>query len=458
MRSSRKLPLTTLIAYGVGQLGYSMMGLAVYVHLPKFYTDVALLSPPLVGLVVLIARVWDAVTDPVMGYISDRTNTRLGRRRPYLLLSSVPAGICFYLLWSPPASLRGGGLCTYFALTYMALFLFWTIGAIPYYSWGAEISPDYHDRTRLVGAREMFSVTGIILGALGPPIALPLFGEPRRAFAAMAAVYGAVAAILILIPAVRLREPERRSEPQVLPPWQGVVQTMRNRPFRILLGTYFFTSVAGAVPAPLIPYISEYVIGAPQLLPAFILVYLIVGVVTLPLWVRLSADTGKKGAWSASLVIAVVVSSSMFFLGPGRVTLFFILLAAGGVSLGGSLAFPASMQADVIDHDELHTGKRREGAYFGLWSLVTKSSAAVTLFIALQILGAVGYVPNVPQSAAVVLAMRLLYSVFPGGCYLAALFLFRAYPITQEVHDDIRAQLRERSGSEDWGLREEVEG
>ena len=103
--------------------------------------------------------------------------------------------------------------------------------------------------------------------------------------------------------------------------------------------------------------------------------------------------------------------------------------------------FPASMQADVIDHDELSTGKRREGAYFGLWSLVTKSAAAVTLFVALQILGAVGYVPNVEQTPEVMLAMRLLYSLFPGACYLVALLMFQRYPITQEVHEDIRSRL-----------------
>src|SRR5439155_8281246 len=159
-------------------------------------------------------------------------------------------------------------------------------------------------------------------------------------------------------------------------------------------------------------------------LPAYILVYLLVGILSLPFWVRLSHRFGKKDTWSISLVIAVLVSAAMFSLGPGRSTLFFILLACGGVSLGGGLALPASMQADVIDQDELETGKRREGAYFGLWALVTKAAAAITLFVGLQILGWVGYVPNVEQAPQVELPMRLLYSLFPGLCYLAALIIF----------------------------------
>ncbi|GIW42335.1 MAG: sugar transporter [Candidatus Binatia bacterium] len=445
MSAPGPLPVSVLLRYGVGQLGYSMMGLAVYVHLPKFYTDVALLSPALVGLVVLIARVWDAVTDPVMGYVSDRTRTRLGRRRPYLVASSIPAGLCFALLWSPPPEFQGEALFFYFLAAYMGLFLCWTIGAIPYYSFGAELSPDYYERTRLVGVREMFSVSGIILGTLGVPLALHLFDDTRQAYAAMGAAVGAAGAATILVPALFLREPRIPEGVHVLPPWTGLVTTLRNPAFRVLLVTYFFTSVAGAVPGPLIPYISEYVVKTPHLLPAYILVYLLMGILTLPLWVRISRRIGKKKAWSFALLIAVFVTSGLFFLGPGRSTLFFFLLAVGGVSLGGSLAFPASMQADVIDQDELLTGKRREGAYFGLWSLVTKSSAAVTLFVAMQVLHLAGYVPNVEQSPDVVLTMRLLYSFFPASCYAAALLLFQRYPITQEVHAEIRARLAARA-------------
>ena len=254
------------------------------------------------------------------------------------------------------------------------------------------------------------------------------------------------------MPALGIRERAEFQGRAPLPPWEGLQLTMRNRSFRTLLATYFCTSVAGAVPAPLIPYMAEYVLQTPQLLPAYILVYLLVGIISLPLWVRISHTLGKKDTWSLSLVIAVLVSSAMFFLGPGRSRLFFVLLACGGVSLGGSLALPASMQADVIDQDELETGKRREGAYFGLWALVTKAAAAITLFIALQILAWVGYVPNLTQSPQVVLAMRLLYSVFPGLCYLAALAIFQRYPITQEVHRDIQNRIAARAATTQGAL------
>ncbi len=442
-----RLTFGTLVAYGVGQLGFSMMGLAVYVHLAKFYTDIALLSPALVGLAVMLGRVSDAFLDPAMGFVSDSTRSRWGRRRPYLLASALPAALCFYLLWAPPATLGTGALFAYFTATYMLLFVFWTVGTIPYASWGAEISLDYHERTRLIAVRELFSVTGIVLGTLGPPIALRLSPHPRAAFAGMALVFAAVGSATILIPAITIREREEFQGRHPLPPWEGLQTTMRNRSFRTLLGTYFFTSVAGAVPAPLIPYMADYVLKTPRLLPAYILVYLLLGIVSLPLWVRLSHRLGKKDAWSISLVIAVVVSSAMFSLGPGRSTLFFVLLACGGVSLGGSLALPASMQADVIDQDELETGKRREGSYFGLWAWVTKASAAITLFIALQILGWAGYVPNVEQTPQVVFTMRLLYSVFPGVCYLAALIMFQGYPITQAVHQEIQARIAARSAT-----------
>ncbi len=443
--AAEPLSLQTILAYGIGQLGLSMMGLAVYVHLAKFYTDVALLSPALVGLAVMLGRVSDAFIDPALGFVSDSTQTRWGRRRPYLLSSAVPAAVCFYFLWVPPTALATGSLFAYFTATYLFLFIFWTVGTIPYHSWGAEISLDYHERTRLVAVRELFSVSGIVLGTLGPPIALHFYSEPRAAFAAMAAVFAVIGTITILVPTVAIRERPEFQGRHPLPPWEGFLTTMRNRSFRTLLGTYFFTSVAGAVPAPLIPYMADYVLKRPELLAPFILVYLLVGVLSLPLWVRLSHRLGKKDTWSISLVIAVLVSSGMFFLGPGRTTLFFVMLALGGISLGGSMALPASMQADVIDADELETGKRREGAYFGLWALVTKSSAAITLFIALQMLGWAGYVPNVEQTPQVILTMRLLYSVFPGICYLAALVIFQRYPITQAAHQDIQNRIAARA-------------
>lgn len=442
--SRRPLTLATLFAYGVGQLGYSMMGLAVYVNLAKFYTDIVLLSPALVGLAVMLGRVSDAFLDPAMGYISDRTVTRWGRRRPYLLLSAVPAAGCFYFLWVPPAAWSGAPLFTYFTAVYLLLFVFWTIGTIPYHSWGAEISSDYHERTRLVAVRELFSVCGIVLGTLGPPVALHFVPQPRAAFAIMALVFAVVGTLTVLIPVFAIPERREFQGREPLPPWQGFMTTMRNRSFRTLLATYFCTSVAGAVPAPLIPYMAEYVLQTPRLLPAYILVYLLVGILSLPLWVRVSHRLGKKDTWSISLIIAVVVSGAMFFLGPGRSGLFFVLLACGGLSLGGGLALPASMQADVIDQDELNTGKRREGAYFGLWAFVTKAAAAVTLFIAMELLAGAGYVPNVAQTPQVVLMMRLLYSLFPGVCYLAALVLFQRYPITQAVHLEIQQRIAAR--------------
>jgi len=446
-RPGAPLKGTTVLTYGIGQLGLSMMGLAVYVHLAKFYTDVALLPPALVGLAVLLGRVADAFVDPAMGFASDSTQTRWGRRRPYLLLSALPAAFCFYLLWTPPTTQSGSTLFAYFTATYLALFVFWTIGTIPYHSWGAELSLDYHERTRLVAVREVFSVVGIVLGTLGPPLALFVYADVRLAFGRMAATYGVIGTVTMLIPALLIRERAEFQGRRPLPPWEGVRTTLRNRSFRTLLATYFFTSVAGAVPAPLIPYMADYVLKTPKLLPAYILMYLLVGILSLPVWVRASHRLGKKDAWSLSLVVAVVVSAAMFTLGPGRSTLFFVLLALGGVGLGGSLALPASMQADVIDEDELDTGKRREGAYFGLWSLVTKAAAAVTLFVALQLLGWAGYVPNVEQSTRVVLTMRLLYSLFPGVCYLAALVTFQRYPITQAVHQHIQARIAARGGA-----------
>jgi GPH family glycoside/pentoside/hexuronide:cation symporter len=175
-----------------------------------------------------------------------------------------------------------------------------------------------------------------------------------------------------------------------------------------------------------------------------LVLYFVTGILFLPGWIRLAKTIGKKYAWITSMVVNTGAFIGVFFLGPGDAWIYGILVFLSGVGFGATLAIPSAMQADVIDYDELLTGKRREGQYIGFWSIAKKLAAALGVGISLSLLGVSGYSPNVEQSENVVFYLRFLYGLVPSICNLIALTIALAYPISRTKHEAIRAAVQER--------------
>lgn len=427
-----QLPLAAVLGYGAGNFAFSLLGLVVAVNLQFFYTDYVGLSAGLVSWALLFARLFDAFVDPWMGWLSDRSDTRLGRRRPFMLGAAAPLGVLFYLLFAPPASADPAReqtrLLGYLMAMYTGTFLFWTVGAIPYYSLGAELTDDYHERTRVIAVREGWGLAGLLCATILPAYLIHLRGG-RAGYAAMGAILGAATAAFLFLAGVVSRErPEFQGRP-ALNPYTGILRTLQNRHFRPLLAAFTFSAIAGAVPATLVIYVAVYIIGTPawwaQAIPDwlptwsyYLLLYFVSAVFSLPLWSRVAASHGKRTTWGVAIGIAIVTSAACYWLREGSIGLFSVILVLGGASFGNYLALPPSMVADLIDHDEASTGMRREGAYFAVWSFATKAGNAITGFAALQVLEHVGYLPGVPQSPTVKLWMLWMYSWFPALFYL----------------------------------------
>jgi GPH family glycoside/pentoside/hexuronide:cation symporter len=232
-------------------------------------------------------------------------------------------------------------------------------------------------------------------------------------------------------------------EPQRIP-WLGALkQVLQNRPFVILLVAYTVAAFGSNLPATLILYYVQYVLHSPSA-DLFLVLYFVTGVLFLPLWVRLAKSIGKKYAWISSMAVNTGAFIGVFFLGPGDAWIYGILVFMSGIGFGATLAIPSAMQADVIDYDELLTGKRREGQYIGLWSVFKKLAAALGVGVALSLLGVSGYSPNVEQSDQVVLYLRLLYALVPSLCNLIALVIALFYPIDRRRHEAIRAAIKNR--------------
>jgi GPH family glycoside/pentoside/hexuronide:cation symporter len=436
-----KLPARVVVSYALPRFGAAMMLLAVAVYLPKFYTDTLLLAPAFIGWTFLIGRFWDGVTDPVMGYISDATKWRMGRRRPYFLISAVPLAIGYFYLWSPPAALKDAGLFLYLTITYLLTYTFWTIFSIPHHSLGAELTMDYHARTVLTGVREAFGIMGTLVGTLAPPIFAAIFLSKQKGYSVLAAVVGVVMVVFILIAFFNLRENPEFQRQRKIAFREGIRAIFQNRPFRTLLSVFVIALMGNAFVPILTLYIADYVVKMPKIAPVIIVSYLLAATLSIVFWTRLSSRVGKKKTLSYGLLISSVIFALSTYYHTGTWLIWIVLAGLAGLGYACVLSLAPSMLADVIDLDELQTGRRREGAYFGIWFFIDKAAVGVTAFIGLQTLDIMGYVPNQDQSLRVFWAMKVLYSIVPTICFALCYFLLRRYPITQAEHNRIRAEI-----------------
>jgi GPH family glycoside/pentoside/hexuronide:cation symporter len=438
------------VVYGFGDLIIGIRMTAFQYYLLPLYTDVVMLPPLLAGVGKMLGFLWDGVNDPVSGYLSDRTRSRLGRRRPFLLATAVPLGIAFGFLWSPSPTLGTRAGFLFMVLALMAYDTCYSLYSTPYMALGAELSYDYHERTQISASRSFFHVLGLLLGGVLPGFVIARYGDARATGYAVAGVgLGALMTVVALVTGALIREAppgaglKRRSLGAFV---DGLRTTLRNRPFRILISTFAFILLAGGLSQTLVPYAFSYWLGMPNATSKVILVYLTASVASLPLWTRLAGRFGKDTALKLCMGWATLVLLSLpYALAPGmsRVRLVTFLLLAG-LGNGGWAVLPVAITADVVDHDELDTDERREGAYFGVWTLVMKLSTALASGIVGLALQLFGYVPNQPQTASTILGIRMLYGPVPAACMLTALVLFWRFPLTRERHREVQDALAAR--------------
>jgi GPH family glycoside/pentoside/hexuronide:cation symporter len=443
-----RVALSQKIAYAAPAFALAVVGIPVYVYIPKYYSDVIGVNITTLGYILFSVRIFDALTDPAIGYLSDRTRTRFGRRRPFIASGAILVALAMFLLFNPPAA-SAAVETIWFGISIYMLFLFWTIVIVPYESLGPEITFDYHERTSLFGMRDGLLIAGTLAAASSPALVQWLFnlssdpaGE-RAKFFWIAAIY---APLLIgtcwwCVLAIRERQPLMEQRGQGL--WHNLRQVTRNRPFVILLIAYTVSAIGNNLPATLILFYVEYVLKS-ELADLFLMLYFVTGIIFLPGWIFIARRTGKKAAWLASMVVNTGAFIGVFFLGPGDEVIYGILVFLSGIGFGATLAIPSAIQADVIDYDELLTGERREGQYIGLWSISKKFAAAIGIGIGLTVLGMAGYTPNTEQPPAVVMTLRVLYALVPSLCNLVAIAIALAYPISSRIHVDIRNAIAHR--------------
>jgi len=438
-----RIPRRVIAAFNLPTVGVGYMFLLVNMYLMKFATDELLISPSAMGMIFGLSRIWDAVTDPVAGYMSDRTQSRLGRRRPWILASIVPVSLAFFMIWNPPDGLEGGWTIAWMAAGIFLFYSAMTIFVVPHTSLGAELSTDHHERTRIFGFRHVTWTLGSFVAVVG--MAVLIGADDPRATASWLAVAAIVVTGLMLAWMV-FDVPERdeyqgRGEHD---PVKAFADVVRNPHALLLLIVFLIESVGGATITVLTAYVSEYIVGTPENTAWYILLYMVPSAASVPMWVWVSRRVGKKQLWIGSTILTALGFGAMMFLTEGAVAMIAGLAFLLGLGAGAGAVVAPSIQADVIDYDELVTGQRKEGAYFAAWNFVFKTATGITLMLTGVVLDAAGFVPNQEQTDSAKLALKVLYALFPLGCYLVGALILTRFRLDEAEHVRIRDALDAR--------------
>ncbi len=421
------VPLHTKLLYGAGEIALSAKNSALNQFLLFFYVDVAHLGPAGVSAALFIGRLWDAITDPVVGYLSDTTRSPWGRRRPFVALSAVPVGIAFYFLFAPPAW-SGTILLVYLTGAYLMLMTLFTCLATPYLAWGAELTQDYHERTVVVQIRSLFGVVGGLLGAVAPVAIAQRAAEPRSGYALMAAVLGAVISASALATAFGVRESRAVTAPipSVSHFVAGLRHTFVNRGFRIVFMTFCLMTIAAALGQSVQLFVIKYWLDLYDFFPQIAFSFAMSFALSFPLWQGLSRRIGKRRAMLWGLALGSVAPLGWLLLEPGNHLRVIVFTIFGGAATG-SITLVLSSVIDIVDFDEWETGERREGAYFGFWTLGLKSMGALGTLLSGVILDGVGFVPGAAVDERTVWWLLMVVGPLQSVSYAIGFFAMRRF-------------------------------
>jgi GPH family glycoside/pentoside/hexuronide:cation symporter len=443
--SRGRLPLRTLLSYGSSMIGLNGMLTMVGVHLLFFCTEVARIGPRVVSLVMALAQVWDAITDPLMGHLSDRTSWKWGRRRPYILLGSLPTAVLFFCVFSPPTSLSAGGVSLFFAASLLLFYACRTVWDTPYCSLAPELTLDYDERIRVSGYQQVFGTVGDVVGTLAPVILVGMFATQRTGWSVVGALVAAVALASAISTYVGTRENPRLGKASQLSLIESLRATFRNRPYRFLVLTSTLTGMSNYTTIAVVRYVIKYWFRAPELEMYFFGAFFVGVFLSIPLWVRITRRVGKKAAYIGTMLVYSVILWGIMVLGRGDHLLFGVLMLLAGAFNIGLWLIPGSIVPDIIEWDQLQVGERREGAYYGIWTLIRKAAIGGAYIIIGLVLDGIGFEPGAAEQAApALLGMRALLGPVPSVLLIIGLVIFLKFPITKRVHQDILRQLAER--------------
>jgi GPH family glycoside/pentoside/hexuronide:cation symporter len=465
--STTSLPVWKKIIYGSGDFGISSTGLMRAVFYAIFLTDVVGLEPRIASFGALAGIIWDAINDPLVGILSDRSRSRFGRRRIFLLIFAIPFGLSFVLLWSAPRWESQISLLLFVTLIFMLVDTLSTLISVPFLSLTPEITKDYDERTSLAGFRTIFQLTASFSVVVFVPMitdhAIESGLTQQQGLMIAGGIFGSLSVISYFLIVIFIKE----SEQSTPPPRESFLTTLKsawgNIPFRYAVGIYLLNGSAVDMAAVIFPYFLLYWISSGDLLAkatifgfelalesAFFGTLMLFAIIALPFWLRFAKKKNKPTAYVYGVLFFVFVEVFIYLTQPGELNQLIILAAFAGIGISAAYILPDSIFPDIIEWDELRTRKRQEGVYYGARSFIRKFSGAMVMFLALQALGWAGYQNPPPdavqfsQPASALSMIRILISPVTSAMLLIAAGIAWYYPLSREKHARIRRLLEKR--------------
>jgi GPH family glycoside/pentoside/hexuronide:cation symporter len=468
--TQKELPWLTKVIYGTGDWGMATFNTLRQIFYAIFLTDVVGLEPRLASFAVLIGVLWDAVNDPLVGVLSDKVRSKWGRRRPFLLFFAVPYGLAFLALWWAPPWENQILLMIHVMLAYALSDTFQTFVIVPFHALTPEITTDYDERTSLAGYRMFFNFIASIVTAVAAPMivnaSLAGGGTQQQGYVIVAALFGGSSIIPYLLIFFAVREKSNTERPPEMASFADTLRTAwQNIPFRYATALYMLNWVTFDLIGVALPYFLAYWIAQGNLLAnvpgigmpiesVVLGAMLLTAVIVLPFWTWLSHRLSKRVAYIIAIAFWVVLLLTLNFVPPLHYTLVVIMAVLIGISVSAAHVLPEAIFPDVIDWDELRTGERHEGIYYGAKNFIRKLTTAIAIFTALQVLGWLGYQTppagatqfNQPDSA--IWGIRLLTG--PVGALLLSAVLVVAwfYPLDRQRHKRVLRLLARRQARE----------
>ncbi|HDP81265.1 MAG TPA: MFS transporter [Spirochaetes bacterium] len=454
MEQLRPVRLRNYIAYAFGEFYGGGSFIVISLLFIYFLTDVVGLSPSLAGLVVLIGKGWDAVSDPIMGYISDNMKTRFGRRRIFFLIGVVPVALTFLMLWIEFRFDNEFYTFLYYAFSYVLFSTVFTMVMIPYRALNAEMSPEYTVRTKLTGAKMIISqISSLLAGTLPKIIIDRLYaGNPGKGFLVMGVAFSLLYSlpwIVVFLGTWELKLPEGE-EKTGISFWKGLSSLMVNRSFRIHMGLYIAAYSAMDLLMAMFIYYLTYYLDKSGIYSLCLGVMFITNMLMLPVYVFIANKKGKGFAYNIGLAVwfsAMALSTLLTPATPTWAMAAFSFMIGLGMSAG--VLMPWAILPSLVDVDELITGKQRAGFCSGAMTLIRKLVQALTLFVFGVLLDLIGYVPKVTQTPDTLFWLKMLFFVAPGACIILGIFFGSKFRITPATHGVLKEELeRLRSGGD----------
>ncbi len=428
-------------AYGSLAFPLAAAFIALQVIVPTFYAQSTGLTLSEIGLVLLFARLWDMFTDPLIGYLSDRTPASLGKRKSWIIASTPLIALATWKLFNPGEAATPLYLMIWTFVIYVA----GTMAIVPMNAWGAELTDDYHERSRVTGVRAAFGLVGT-LAALTIPAVLGQAESADFGPSLSLISYLVIVTLVITVIVSSLLVPDRSVVHSPANSIREIISLLKKpTPVRQLLGSFLLNNIGNAIPATLFLLYATHVMQKPEYAGPLLFLYFVCATVSVPGWLALAKRYGKHQIWSVAMMLACLFFLSTPFLTPEHFWVFVGIVAITGFTSGADLVLPGAIKGDLIEWDALTNGYRRPGIFFALWGTLTKLSFALAIGIAFPLLELTGFDATREAGTQSALSLAFLYGLPCIAFKIGAIIGMRNYPITESEHARIREQLDARA-------------